>query len=264
LQNILCMKNFKTLPSPIIFTNHKISAFTLVELAIVIIIIGAILGGVLQGKELIKQTEIRTVVKDIESYKSAYLSFKDKYNCLPGDCINARIFFSSTDCPDVAGYTCNGNGNNLLTGDNAEGARFWQHLSLSKFLKGTYQGYYNGNGSNYLAVVVPQGPVKGMGYGAFGLNFFQFWTGLPSESRNYIRIGGVIQSGATTRIDPPKLTSYDANIIDTKIDDGIPGRGKIMIEPHISGNCITTSNVATSVYTMQDTTIGCVPAFLLD
>jgi prepilin-type N-terminal cleavage/methylation domain-containing protein len=243
------------------------AGFTLVELAAVIVIIGFLVAGVLQGQELIKQAEIRTVIKDFQSFKSAYFSFKDKYNCLPGDCLNARTFFNSTDCPDVSSYNCNGNGDSLITGvANTEGARLWQHLGLSGFLKGAYQGYYNGSGDNYLAVVVPQGPIKGMGYGAFAADFTTLWTGGQPGNQNFIRASSVYQNATLTRIGGvSSLTSYDASIIDIKIDDGFPGRGKLIIEPHISSsNCVSTTNTATSIYNIQDITTRCVPSFLLD
>jgi len=61
------------------------SGFTLVELAIVIVVIGLLVGGVLVGQELIKQAQIRNVISQIREYNTAANTFRAKYNSLPGD-----------------------------------------------------------------------------------------------------------------------------------------------------------------------------------
>jgi prepilin-type N-terminal cleavage/methylation domain-containing protein len=122
------------------------SAFTLVELAIVIVIIGLLVGGVLQGQELIKQAQYRGVMKDIESYRASAATFLSKYNCLPGDCINAYKFFSGKNCgtDTVVGISnsagCNGNGDKIIV--IPEGQVFWQHLSYANLIKGTFPAGY--------------------------------------------------------------------------------------------------------------------------
>src|SRR5450432_727787 len=65
------------------------SGFTLIELSIVLVIIGLIIGGVLVGQDLIKAAEIRGQITQIEKYNTAVNTFRGKYNCLPGDCVNA-------------------------------------------------------------------------------------------------------------------------------------------------------------------------------
>ena len=124
-------------------TNHKSkNGFTLVELSIVLVVIGLIIGGVMVGKDLIFAAEIRQQVKQIEQYSLAYNTFKLKYGCMPGDCANATSFFTSST---------NGNGNgkleNTYIDDNGslsydadgyfdyEQAAFFQHLILSNFIQ---------------------------------------------------------------------------------------------------------------------------------
>ena len=63
----------------------KNKGFTLIELSIVLVIIGLIVGGVLVGQDLIKAAEIRATVSQVEGYNSAVNTFRLKYNGLPGD-----------------------------------------------------------------------------------------------------------------------------------------------------------------------------------
>ena len=65
--------------------GQKQSGFTLVEIAIVLVIIGLLLGGVLKGQELITQAKISNITNDINSYASAVYSYQDRYKRLPGD-----------------------------------------------------------------------------------------------------------------------------------------------------------------------------------
>ena len=63
----------------------KQSGFTLIELAIVLVIIGLLLGGVLKGQELITQAKIKNVINDFNGMSAAIYSYKDRYNFFPGD-----------------------------------------------------------------------------------------------------------------------------------------------------------------------------------
>lgn len=69
--------------------RKKISAFTLVELAIVMTIIGLLIGGTLKGQELLQNARITTTIAQIKSYQAALLTFNDTYNAMPGDMSNA-------------------------------------------------------------------------------------------------------------------------------------------------------------------------------
>ena len=112
------------------------SAFTLVELSIVLVIIGLLLGGVLIGKDMIRQAQLRSMVTDMQGYLAAAQLFQDKYNCLPGDCANATQFWS--------GVT-NGNGNGQLDTGSAASAPgeiygIWQQLAVAGYIKGNFSG----------------------------------------------------------------------------------------------------------------------------
>ena len=70
------------------------AGFTLIELSIVLVIIGLLIGAVFVGRDLIHAAEIRSTISQIEKTKTAVASFKSKYNCLPGDCPNATDYFT--------------------------------------------------------------------------------------------------------------------------------------------------------------------------
>src|SRR5262249_34097963 len=101
-------------------TPKRREGFTLIELSIVLVIIGLIVGGILVGRDMIRQAGLRSVLTDIEQFKTAITAFEVKYDCLPGDCPNATTFFGAVDSvpnnciatltPNAPGdtRTCNG------------------------------------------------------------------------------------------------------------------------------------------------------------
>ena len=66
--------------------NQK--GFTLVEIAIVLVIIGLLLGGVLKGQELITNSKIKSVTQDLEGIAAAYYAYQDRTGTIAGDTDN--------------------------------------------------------------------------------------------------------------------------------------------------------------------------------
>lgn len=120
---------------PRIHIQNKQSGFTLIEIAIVLVIIGLLLGGILKGQELITQGRIRNVSNDFQSVTAALNLYQDRYRALPGDDPGAEDRWGSN-------VTTNGNGNGIIDGaydstdDGHESRLFWQHLRLAGLVGG--------------------------------------------------------------------------------------------------------------------------------
>jgi prepilin-type N-terminal cleavage/methylation domain-containing protein len=118
--------------------------FTLIELSIVLVIIGLIIGGVMVGRDLIIASQVKQQVSQIEQFDSAVNTFKLKYNGLPGDLVNANNFGLGKVADNlVFPYNTTGNGN----GDgnireywgnpnmNGENVHFWLHLANAQLIQ---------------------------------------------------------------------------------------------------------------------------------
>ena len=75
--------------------------FTLVELAIVMTIIGLLIGGILKGQELMENARVTSTVAQVKSYSAAVTSFRDMYNAYPGDMVGAGTRL--VGCPGTSG-----------------------------------------------------------------------------------------------------------------------------------------------------------------
>ncbi len=122
--------------------------FTLVEISVVVVIIGLIIGGVLVGRDLIKSSEIRAQISQFDEVMSALNAFKAKYGYLPGDMPPSEAsqlgFFTFTGT--YAGKTCSsgfpkayGNNDGRLS-YYGETVPFWSHLSDANLIKGNLGG----------------------------------------------------------------------------------------------------------------------------
>ncbi len=122
--------------------NNKQSGFTLVELAIVLVIIGLLLGGVLKGQEMIENGKIKNLQNDVKGVTAAYYAYRDRYNALPGDDTRALLRW-----PGIIPAVVAGNGDGIVdtintwsacgTGAAAtENCSFMQHLRLSGLITG--------------------------------------------------------------------------------------------------------------------------------
>ena len=113
--------------------------FTLVEIAIVLVIIGLLLGGILKGQEMITQAKIKNVIADMTGVSAAMYGYQDRYRALPGDDRNANSRWATT---------ASGNGDGVITGTylvtasgttadvTMESGFYWHHLRLAGFVSG--------------------------------------------------------------------------------------------------------------------------------
>lgn len=193
----------------------KNQGFTLVELAIVIVIIGLLVGGVLQGQELIKQSQLMKITKSLQEYHVAGLLFKDKYKCTPGDCKNAQVFFGTTANGNPVN---NGDGDQLVQAYSNESPGFWQHLSLAKTIKGSFSGVLSdiNTGSG-----LPNAPVMSFNNAVFVPRSYNLWG---IWNMNAIELGQTA-AGIGYMANYPFISAYDAYSLDKKLDDGKANSG---------------------------------------
>lgn len=240
--------------------------FTLLELSIVLIVIGLLVGGIVTGKSIIRNARLQSVITDVERYTSAVQMFREKYKEFPGDMPNATDMWGTDACPDTAnivpkGITCNGNGNTFIgdsrrTADQThilytETIRAWQHLSNGKFINETYNGSTSSRNNNLdPGINIPKSKIQSAG---FALRYAMSGSAANVYFSNYghIFVYGAIGAGVTASPVNPVLYASEAESIDSKMDDGMPGTGKVLsFKPALAAtpNCATSADEKTAEY----------------
>ncbi len=229
-------------------------AFSLVELSIVLVILGLLTGGILTGQSLIRAAELRSVVTELQKYQTAVRSFQDKYFALPGDMRNASSFWGTmTNCgaasPSGTGtQTCNGNGDGIMnnppvSSQTGEVFAFWQHLANAGLIEGTYTGISGpgGGGDVVIATNVPASKLGNSGWSIWDWGDLSAGSTTTLFAANYrnMLLFGEKGPGITEK---ENMTPEEAWNIDTKIDDGLPARGKAKIRDR--RDCALASNGA--------------------
>lgn len=194
--------------------------FTLVEIAIVLVIIGLLLGGILKGQEMITQAKIKNVVADFSGISAAYYGYQDRYRAIPGDDLNAATRWSGAAA---------GNGNGVVAGKyNAtcatatdESCQWWDHLRRAGFVAG------NGKTQPFNAVT--------------GLIGVQTGDGAATTGTAMGGFAGLIVCSAGL---PDKI----AIAVDTQMDDGTIGTGTVRGQLQTAPNPDVATAAATSAY----------------
>jgi prepilin-type N-terminal cleavage/methylation domain-containing protein len=234
--------------------------FTLVELSIVLVILGLLVGGVLSGQSLIRSSQIRTVSAEYQTYAGSVKAFLDKYQQLPGDMNNAALFWTTT---------VNGNGNAQIepaTGVSVTGEmfQFWNQLALAGLIEGSYSGIAGPTVTGFDSVLgtnVPRSKLSSGGWGTVYIGIAAGTTRVYAADYGNLLMFGGRTSGATPT--SAVLRPEDAWNIDTKIDDGKPGTGKIMMISSLNWGTAGACSLATgntdyvSGYNLASDTISC-------
>jgi prepilin-type N-terminal cleavage/methylation domain-containing protein len=186
--------------------------FTLVEIAIVLVIIGLLLGGILKGQEMITQAKIKNVMADFSGISAAYHGYQDRYRSIPGDDPNAATRWTTAPVAiagsgnGVVGGTYNNACPAVSVAGTPESCMFWDHLRRAGFVAGTgAQQPFNAL-TGMLGVQTGDGaaaPLPALLDGAGGPGFV-----------------GLIMCSANL---PDKV----AIAVDTQMDDGISGKGTV-------------------------------------
>ncbi len=199
--------------------------FTLVELAIVMVIIGLLIAGILKGQELIANARISATVTQLKSLDAALNTFQDKYNAKPGDMSDA-----TTRLPGCAAPCIDGNGDGRIaanlalptaTGATAEGAMTFVHMARADLISGI-----DTTGANIILFgkALPSVSAGGglwLGYAAAASPLGTVALGV---GRQYAVLNG---SAAAPTLTTGGVVPGAAAQIDRKIDDGLPNVGSV-------------------------------------
>lgn len=214
------------------------SGFTLVEIAIVLVIIGLLLGGVLKGQQLIENAKVKNAVNDLNGVSAAYFAYIDRFKRTPGDdgpiaTLNLRggLWAAAAGFPNAGA----GNNNGVLgpivaaatfTGAG-EGDNFWIQLKAAELITGS--------------------PVD-VGIPALSRNAFGGLTGVTTDDTVMGLMPGV-------KVCMSQVPGKAARAIDTQLDDGVGTTGSIRNTVGAAGaNTVPAAAVAAysddSIYTI--------------
>ena len=132
--------------------------FTLVEIAIVLVMIGLLLGGILKGQELINGARVRNLADMNAGVQAAYYGFIDRYRQVPGDMRAAAAASAIGDATITAGGNANGR---IDAASWGEASALWVHLTRAGFLQGSYDGGATSARRYRAATVAPQNAFNG-------------------------------------------------------------------------------------------------------
>jgi prepilin-type N-terminal cleavage/methylation domain-containing protein len=198
-------------------TSQHQRGFTLVEIAIVLMIVGLLIGGILRGQELIQSARVRNIIDQKAAIQTAYIGFLDRYRMLPGDLTGTQAgvvgngAVATTQAPI-------GDGN--ITWDS-EGILFFQNLTAAGFLScgacmtATAIGVANVNNSpnnvygDFINVGILNSTVAGN-----ATSWFDPTVAAPGLTRLVLTTGGTVPSQVLAEVD-------------RKADDGRPGTGQL-------------------------------------
>ncbi len=218
----------------------KKQGFSLVELSIVLVILGLLVGGFLSGQSLIKAATLRAQIAQIDSMRVAVSTFKDKYFAIPGDLsytVAARLGFyaPTTGAPGALGL---GDGNGIINCSygatdgvfDGEPIMFWRHLTDAKLIEGFYGSGITTGGSipsdlttlGQINTYVPPAKIGRSAslsvMGDSGVNYLVV-AGVGTISTS--PINGAYTNGTNI------MSSADAWGIDRKVDDGVSHTGSV-------------------------------------
>lgn len=184
------------------------AGFSLIESALVLVIIGLLVGGILKGKDLIESARLKRVIAQLNDYRLATSAFMDKYDALPGDFNKASLLIRQ-DLP-------NGNGNGIVEGaglaSGREALHFWSHLAAAGLIAAP-----GPEADAYKAEFGKGAPEAAMG-GGFTVEH---------NPRGLQGLWFILGQKVGNHGDGGLLTPLQAHSIDKKLDNGYPTSGKV-------------------------------------
>lgn len=197
--------------------SYRQGGFTLVEIAIVLMIIGLLIGGILRGQELIQSARVRNLIDQKSAVQTAYIGFLDRYRMLPGDLTEAQAAVVGNGALSATG-TINGDGL-ILWNDSIV---FFQNLTAAGFISCGACMTVTGVGSPepFNTLVNVYGDYAGVSH-QNSSNTGGGWfdpAPAPGISRFAMGTGGSVPSQVLAEVD-------------RKADDGLPGSGQLRYAP---------------------------------
>ena len=218
------------------------SGFTLIEIAIVLVIIGLLLSGVLKGQELINSAKVKNFAADFKNIPVLIYGYQDKFKALPGDdatigTANTHISGAAT-CNPVAAAKC-AVGNGIIDGAwnthaiTDESYLFWQHVRLAGLAPGV--------------TAIPGTPAIGDGYlptnAAGGEIGIQSNAGFTTITTNAAGTAGTGMTGSYI-ICSQGIQGKFIRQLDTALDDGNPDAGSMRtLDPDAAGKSLATGGI---------------------
>jgi len=223
---------------------NKQSGFTLVEIAIVLVIIGLLLGGVLKGQELINSAKVKNFASDIRNISTFVYAYQDRFRALPGDDPRSATNLPTAPAPASSPAVCGGaaclgnariNGNWNSTTITDETVLFWLQVRLAGLASGT--------------TVLPPDATPGDAYyprnadgGRIGVTGDAVFTGASVWAANFF----VCMSGVQGRF---------VRQLDTTLDDGNTSTGTVRVLGTAAGGELATSGTFYTVVPADDATL---------
>ena len=209
------------------------SGFTLVEIAIVLVIIGLLLGGVLKGQELINNAKVKNLANDFRSISTFIYAYQDRFRALPGDDlaanthVNGGTVATSPSAPAARGNArIEGAWNSAVATD--ESFLFWQHVRLANLATGptnTGAADFLPRNSEGGRIGVTGGPILNNAApvgGAYAASFYVCSDGIQGRFARQLDVtldDGNTQTGALRVITNGAANDGDATLL-TPATDG--------------------------------------------
>lgn len=248
-----------------IVTNRgrKTSGFTLVELAIVMVVIGLLISGILNGRQLIETARIAATIKEVNATRAAFNTFQDRFLSMPGDMSTATTRLAG--CNSTS-FCQNGDGNSMVgmgsypglsavVSGQAETVQFWKHLAMADLITGIDP---TANwASPELGKTHPTAAIKG------GYEFFydpSFYGRWPAH---VLRLNALILVTGTGTAGIGSVSPHVAAQFERKMDDGNAGTGNLIVWEHGNLGCDDLAD-GTKGQAEASTDIACTLMFKMD
>ncbi len=208
-----------------LFLKKANKGFSLVEIAIAVLVISLIATFSLKGKELIRTARLRAVIEQVETFRIAANNFMEKYGAIPGDLKNAKELISDS--------LENGNGNGEIS-STEDAKRFWSHL----------------NRSGIISVELVNGyPISKIG------GFFSVSSNIAGKPGTWL----ILSKGTTdNRNFSGIMSTENAYYIDRSMDNGLPTEGDVQI---LKGQYASSECIVGSKYNFQNKNEDCAILF---